>query len=151
MLANEIFRMTKIKIIAGAIVLILLVAGSLQKFTSFKPFSLVWYYLSGDYKAGDYRPSDEHFPKTYSGPSAEKNLNIFIRDSKFIPNAGAMPLGSKVTWINEDKATHNVEGEGWSSGDLAPGQSFTKTFETAGDYKYRCGIYPAIKGELMIR
>jgi len=38
MLSNEIFKSTKFKIIAGAIVLVLLVAGGLQKFTSFEPF-----------------------------------------------------------------------------------------------------------------
>jgi plastocyanin len=143
--------MTKIKIIAGAIILILIIAASLQKFSGFKPFNLIKYYISGDYKAENYRPSDEHFPKTYSGPSAENNLNIFIRDSKFIPNASAMPQGATVTWINEDKITHNVEGEGWSSGDLAPGQSFSKTFDSADDYKYQCSIHPAMKGELIIK
>jgi len=141
----------KIIIIAGAIILILIIAAGLQKFTNFKPFSLAWYYISGNYKTQYYRPSDEHFPKTYSGPSAETNLNIFIRDSKFIPNANAMPVGTTVTWRNEDKITHNITGDGWASGDLAPGQSFSKTFDSPGDYQYHCSIHPAMKGELIIR
>ena len=146
-----IFKSKKIQIIAGAVVLVLLVAGAIQKFTSFEPFKLAWYYLSGNYKAKDYKISDEHSPKTYSGPSAETNLNIFIRDSQFIPNSSAMPLGSKITWINEDKITHNVSGDNWSSGDLAPGQSFSKTFDEAGDYQYHCVIHPDAKGQMMIK
>jgi len=148
---NTILKSKKIIIIAGAVALVLLIAVALQKFTSFEPYKLVWYYLSGNYKARNYQPSEERFPNTYSGPSAETNLNIFIRDSKFIPNAGAMPLGSKVIWINEDKVTHNVSGQGWSSGDLAPGQSFSKTFDSADDYKYHCSIHPSMKGELKIQ
>jgi len=151
MLDNKIFKNKKLQIIAGAIILILLVAAGLQKFTDLNPFSRAWYYLSGNYKAQDYKISDEHNPKTYSGPSAETNLNIFIRDSKFLPNSNAMPLGSKVTWINEDKIAHNVSGDGWSSGDLAPGQSFSKTFDAAGDYQYSCSLHPEMKGELKIQ
>jgi plastocyanin len=151
MFTNEIFKITKIRIIVGSVILILLVAVGLQKFSGFKPFSLIKYYISGDYQSRYYRPSEEHFPKTYSGPSAETNLNIFIRDSKFLPNASAMPPGSKVTWLNEDKITHNITGEGWTSGDLAPGQSFSKIFDTPGDYKYSCSIHPAMTGEIKIQ
>jgi len=150
MLTNEIFRMTKIKIIAGAIIFILIIAAGLQKFTNFRPFSLAWYYISGNYKAQYYRPSQPEIP-TYSGPSAENHLNIFIRDSKFIPNTNAMPVGTTVVWRNEDNITHNVSGDGWSSGDLAPGQNFSKTFDSAGDYQYHCSIHPGMKGELIIR
>jgi len=143
--------MKKIKIILGAIILILIIAAGLQKFSGFKPFSLVKYYLSGDYKAQYYRPSQPEEIPTYSGPSAENHLNIFIRDSKFIPNANAMPTGTIVTWYNEDKISHNITGDGWSSGDLATGQTFSKTFDSPGDYKYQCSIHPAMKGELIIK
>lgn len=147
---KNILKNKKFQIIAGAIILVLLVAGALQKFTSFEPFKLAWYYLSGNYKAEKYKISDEHSPKNYSGPSAETSLNIFIRDSQFIPNASAMPLGSKITWRNEDNIAHNIEGEGWSSGDLAPGQSFSKTLDAAGNYQYRCIIHPDTKGYIII-
>jgi plastocyanin len=151
MLDYKIFKNKKFQITIGVIVLVLLIAAALQKFTSFEPYKLVWYYLSGNYKAQNYEISDEHDPKTYSGPSAETNLNIFIYDVGFQPNASAMPLGSKVTWINEDSVIHNVSGEGWSSGDLAPGQSFSKTFGSAGDYSYSCSLHPEMKGELKIQ
>jgi plastocyanin len=142
--------MKKLKIIAGAIILILIIAAGLQKFTDFKPFSLAWYYISGNYKAQYYRPSQHEIP-TYSGPSAENHLNIFIRDSKFIPNANAMPVGTTVTWYNEDKISHDITGDGWASGDLAPGQSFSKTFDSPGNYQYHCSIHLSMKGELIIR
>jgi len=52
--------------------------------------------------------------------------------------------------IKIKRIIHIIDGEGWSSGDIMPGQSFSKTFDTAGDFKYQCRIHPSMKGELKI-
>ena len=82
---------------------------------------------------------------------ADKQLNIFIRDSKFLPNSSAMTVGIQVTWYNDDNKTHRVAGDGWSSGDLAPGKTFSKVFSQPGDYKYYCSIHPAMTGEIIVQ
>ncbi len=143
----------KLSIVIGAVVLILLIAVALQKFTTLDPFTRAKYYLSGDYKARYYKPSGQtSIPeKTVSGPDAEKNLNIFIRQFAFVPNSNAIKTGTQVTWKNEDTVTHNVAGDGWASPDLLPGATFSKTFDQPGTYKYHCSIHPSMTGELIVQ
>ncbi len=96
------------------------------------------------------QPADSSTPQP-SWPLAEKQLNIFIRDQKFLPNASAVKTNTKITWFNEDTKIHNVTGDTWASGDLAPGQSYTKIFDTPGNYKYRCSIHPSMAGEIVVK
>ena len=145
----EILKNKKFQIITGLVFFILVAAGAIQKFTSFDPYRLAWYYLSGDYKAQYYKISPEHFP--VSAQTTENKLSISIRESKFLPNASLMPPGATVIWTNDDKIVHNVTGNGWSSGDLEPGDSFSKTFDRAGDYNYHCSIHPEMTGFLKIQ
>jgi len=53
--------------------------------------------------------------------------------------------GITVTWTNRDSVAHTVTGQGFDSGPLAPGATFTRTF-VAGTVDYRCTIHPTMKG-----
>ena len=46
-------------------------------------------------------------------------------------------------WVNNDTVTHTVTADdgSFNSGALAPGQSFSHGFGTAGDFPYHDGIY----------
>jgi len=145
----DILKNKKIQIVAGIVIFIFLAAVAVQKFSSFDPLKMAWYYLSGDYKAQYYKISPEHFPG--SAQTAENKLSISIRESKFLPNANLLPPGATVIWTNDDKIVHNVTGENWSSGDLEPGESFSKTFDKAGDYNYHYSIHPEMTGFLKIQ
>jgi plastocyanin len=133
--------MRKILIIILAAILVFGAIFVLQKFTANKPLS----FLKNLFKSQSLSESKQTWP------SAEKQLNIFIRDQQFLPNYNAVQKGTNVTWYNDDDKAHNVTGESWSSGQLLPSQNFSKVFDQPGDYKYHCSIHPEMTGEIVVQ
>jgi len=131
--------MKKIIYIITIIVVIAILAILAQNYTNFKIFSSIKTFFNSA------------IPPAPTYPPADKQLNIFIRDSKFIPNMNGIQIGARVTWYNEDDKTHTVTGDGWDSGNLVPGQSFSKTFDAPGTYSYHCSIHPEMTGELIVQ
>jgi len=76
---------------------------------------------------------------------------VEMKEFAFVPASVEIAVGGTVTWKNADAATHTVKGDGWVSGDLAQGASFSKTFDTAGTYGYSCGIHPSMTGEVVVK
>jgi len=146
-------KLKKIIIIMAAIIAILIVLIAIQFFTPLKPYTRLKEIIRNyqNAPAKNYRPSTHQEPNAYSGPDAAKNLNIFIQNSKFTPNFSAMPIGSTVTWYNNDSVVHTVTSDNWDSGQIPPGGKFSKTFDSAGDNKYHCTIHPSMTGELIIK
>jgi plastocyanin len=61
--------------------------------------------------------------------------------------------GTTVCWINQGQVHHTVTSEGgqFNSGDLAPGQTFTYTFNTPGTFNYRCLYHaPSMAGSVTV-
>ena len=61
-----------------------------------------------------------------------------------------VPVGTKVTWTNQDSAPHtstsgipDAQNNVWDSPVLSLGSSFSFTFTEAGTYSYFCRIHPA--------
>ena len=89
---------------------------------------------------------------TSTGGATPTGTSVTIKDFAFSPASVDVKVGESVTWKNEDSATHNVEGDGGiSSGDLANGQTYTKTFDTAGTYAYKCAIHPNMTGTVVVK
>jgi plastocyanin len=71
---------------------------------------------------------------------------------KFVPVAIAVAPGSTVTWTNNDNFTHNVRFEGDEPQQMSPGQSVTRTFDTAGTFPYVCSLHPNdMSGAVVVR
>jgi plastocyanin len=51
--------------------------------------------------------------------------------------------GDTVAWENRGLVTHNAEAEdgSWSSGNLRPGQRYSRRFDTPGEYRYVCTLH----------
>ena len=51
--------------------------------------------------------------------------------------------GDTVTWENRGQTTHNAVAtdESWSSGNVRPGQSFSRRFDAPGEYSYVCTLH----------
>ena len=76
------------------------------------------------------------------------------------PSPLSVPVGTPVTWINNDNTGHtvtqgnpsgNTPPNGFDSGILAPGKTFTHTFGTAGTIQYYCTLHPTMLGEVIVK
>ena len=89
--------------------------------------------------------------KGASNPSSTEPYN---------PSPLSVPVGTTVTWINNDNTGHtvtqgnpsgNTPPNGFDSGILAPGKTFTHTIGTAGTIQYYCTLHPTMLGEVIVK
>ena len=68
------------------------------------------------------------------------------------PSPINLPIGSTVTWINNDAVLHTVTSFAGSfdSGIIPPGEKFTYTFSEMGYYTYYCRLHPNMNGVIAI-
>jgi plastocyanin len=58
-----------------------------------------------------------------------------------------------VTWINDDSGRHTVTSKDdgvFDSGMMGKGQSFSFTFDKAGEYPYFCSPHPGMVGTVVV-
>jgi plastocyanin len=75
------------------------------------------------------------------------------RSYRFAPNTIAIPVGTTVTWTNDDNFTHSVRGLEGDSEPLfmKPGERVTHTFNSPGLFKYDCSLHPKdMKGSVLV-
>ena len=77
---------------------------------------------------------------------------VVIRGFVFGPGDLRVRAGDRVTWINcdEDQHTSTADGGEWASPLLAPGEGFTQTFSTAGEFPYHCEPHPFMTGRVIV-
>ncbi len=78
---------------------------------------------------------------------------VIIRGFAFGPGDLTVRAGDRVTWINcdEDSHTSTADGGQWSSPLLAPGDVFTQTFPTPGEFTYHCTPHPFMTGRVVVQ
>ncbi len=62
----------------------------------------------------------------------------------FNPGEIVVPVGTTITWVNNDPAPHSAtadDGLGFDSGLLASSQAFTFTFTDIGEFAYFCSLH----------
>ena len=76
-----------------------------------------------------------------------------LTTTAYAPNPVTVPVGGTVTWTNGDTITHTSTGDGgtWDSGNIAPGATFSRTFSTAGSFRYHCTIHPGMVGTVNVQ
>jgi plastocyanin len=85
-----------------------------------------------------------------TGPSATTNCAnpcvIVIQNSLF---GKVQPIivksGTVVTWQNKDDTQHTTTSDTpgiWDSGIMAPGKSYSVTFNSTGTFTYHCNVHP---------
>ena len=70
--------------------------------------------------------------------------------SNFSPANVTVPAGSVVTWTNNDGSPHTATGQGFDSGNLNNGQTYSHTFNTPGTYQYVCSYHSDMVGTLKV-
>jgi plastocyanin len=71
--------------------------------------------------------------------------------SHFVPYYIEVKTGTKVTWTNKDNLSHTVTSDQFDSNLIQPGQSWSYTFSTAGQYDYYCTLHPWMKGVVKVQ
>ena len=77
---------------------------------------------------------------------------VAIKDFSFQPASISVAVGSTVTWTNNDTTGHTVTADDGSfdSGTVAPGATFSHTFDTAGTFTYHCNIHPSMTATITV-
>lgn len=85
---------------------------------------------------------------TATQASAE-DVTITQENKAFSEKEVMIKAGDSITFVNNDKVTHNVysrsKGNKFDSGAQTPGSSMAQTFSAPGKVKVRCAIHPKMK------
>lgn len=86
-------------------------------------------------------------------PAFTATVNVAITRSGFAPATARIVAGDTVTWTNNDTVSRSVVSNSgrFSSGILAPGESFSHTFTQRGTFGYRDGTRTRIRGTVIAR
>lgn len=81
---------------------------------------------------------------------------IEIKNMMFTPPQISISKGGTVTWTNNDTTTHTVVDDlsnvgGPSSGQIAPGATYSFTFVKTGSFQYHCSIHPSMRGTIVVK
>ena len=95
----------------------------------------------------------EDCPTPAAGGEAGE-VAVDIRDFAYNPDPVEVPVGGTVTWTNQDSAPHTATGQDrdvLQSGTLNQGESYSQTFNEAGEYEYFCEFHPNMNGTVVVQ
>jgi plastocyanin len=80
------------------------------------------------------------------------SASVAIQNFAFSPGSIQVDAGTTVTWTNNDQVMHTVTADDGSfdSGDIAPGGTFSMTFNTPGTFSYHCKIHPFMTASIVV-
>ncbi len=87
---------------------------------------------------------------------ASMSGSININNMMFTPSQITVAKGGTVTWTNNDSTTHTVVDDlnnvgGPASGEIAPGKTYSFTFNKTGSFQYHCSIHPSMRGTIVVK
>src|SRR6266700_3303582 len=87
-----------------------------------------------------------------SGTAFAADSLVKIGNFTFAPQTLTVPVGTTVTWENDDDIPHVVaEKDGkFRSKALDTGDKFTQQFTAAGTVEYYCAIHPMMTGKIVV-
>jgi plastocyanin len=87
-----------------------------------------------------------------AAPSSGRTDAVAIQNFAFAPAMLTVPVGTTVTWTNDDQDAHTVSASGgaFRSAALNHGDSFRFTFSTPGRYDYLCTIHPFMTATVVV-
>jgi plastocyanin len=85
-----------------------------------------------------------------AAPPAESRVTI--DNFTFKPDAITVPVGTRLTWENDDDIPHSiVETMGkFHSPALDTEDKYAFTFDKPGTFEYFCGLHPHMKGKVVV-
>jgi len=107
----------------------------------------------------------DHMTASVSIPSGTNVPGCEDTNECFIPATVTIDVGGEVTWTNDDASPHTVTAgdlnvdantvglnlpNGFDSGMLMKGQTFTHKFEVDGEFPYFCMVHPWMTGMVVV-
>ncbi len=112
------------------------------------------YVLSGNMNMGVEGSGNSGQEPTTTIPENSTVVKIVANagSNSFSPNPVEVKVGETVTWINDDSGRHTVTSKDgvFESELMGKGQSFSYTFDKAGEYPYFCSPHPGMVGTVVV-
>jgi plastocyanin len=88
-----------------------------------------------------------------AGPALAATKTVQIKAAGFSPTRVEIASGDSVRWINVDTVNHQVVSDNglFASSILRPGQTYTRTFNQGGNFRYHDGLKPAERGVVVVK
>jgi plastocyanin len=83
-------------------------------------------------------------------PAFVARRSVNIQGGLFDPPVVTATQGAAVRWTNKDQVDHQVVGEGFDTGIIAPGERAEIVFDEAGSFDYHCAIHPTETGTVVV-
>ena len=108
---------------------------------------IIWLILVLIYGCGNKNNSD----------SVRGENDVWIKNLSFIPDSLNIPVGTTVTWINQDSTAYTVTSKDtlnseilFDSGSISPHDTFNYTFNSSGVFHYYCIKHPRLMNGVII-
>jgi plastocyanin len=87
-----------------------------------------------------------------SQPASTVTKTVSITATAFSPTSRTIATTDAIKWTNNDTKSHQVVANNGSfvSPTIAPGKSYTHTFNTAGTYRYHDALHPTLTGKIIV-
>jgi plastocyanin len=87
-----------------------------------------------------------------SQPASQATKTVTIKATGFAPFSRTIATGDAIKWTNADTKNHQViaNNGSFASAAIAPGHSYTHTFNSAGTYRYHDALHPALTGRIIV-
>jgi plastocyanin len=92
------------------------------------------------------------------GGGGGKTASVAMKNIAFNPKSLSVAKGTTVKWTNDDSVNHDVTKTGGpgpkfasGSGNIAKGDTFEQTFDTAGKVDYVCTVHPNMTASITVK
>jgi len=87
-----------------------------------------------------------------SQPASTVTKTVSITATAFKPASRTIATTDSIKWTNNDTKNHQViaNNGSFASATIAPGKSYTRTFNTAGTYRYHDALHPSLTGKIVV-
>ena len=90
---------------------------------------------------------------TLPAAAAPRPQAVQIHNFAFAPATLSVPVGTTVTWVNDDEDPHNVTAvdKTFRSSAMDTDDRYSFTFTRPGDYAYFCSLHPHMTGRILVK
>jgi plastocyanin len=87
-----------------------------------------------------------------SQPASTVTKLVSITATAFSPTSRTIATTDSIKWTNKDTKNHQVVANNGSfvSPTIAPGKTYTHTFNTAGTFNYHDALHPSLTGKIIV-